>query len=55
MYLVLQGEVEGEVFNAFIIVDLHFGGVIVCLKVFDDIWEPDGQPVVPATNRTQTE
>lgn len=41
MYLVLQGKVEGEVFDAFIAVDLHFGGVLICLKVFDDIREPD--------------
>ncbi len=41
VYLVLQGEVEGEVFSAFIAVDLHFGGVVICLKVFDDIREPD--------------
>lgn len=41
VYLVLQSEVEVEVFSAFIIVDLHFGGIIICLKVFDDIREPD--------------
>ena len=49
VYLVLQSEVEGEVFNTFITVYLHFGGIIICLKVFDDIREPDWQTIIPAT------
>lgn len=48
VYLVFQGEVKGEVFYAFIVVDLHFGGVLICLKVFDDIREPNGQAIIPA-------
>lgn len=40
MDLVLQSEVEGEVFDAFVVVNLHSGGVVVCLKVLDDIREP---------------
>lgn len=51
VYLVFQGEVESEVFNAFIVVDLHFGGILICLKVFDDIREPNGQAIIPA-NKT---
>lgn len=39
--LVLQSKVECEVFRAFIGVDLHFRSIVVCLKVFDDIREPD--------------
>lgn len=53
VYLVLQGKVEGEVFGAFIAVDLHFGGVLICLKVFDDIGEPDWQAVIPAIRGMQ--
>lgn len=45
--LVLQGEIESEVFNAFIVMNLYSGGVLVSLKVLDDIWEPHRQPVVP--------
>lgn len=45
--LVLQSEVEGEVFNAFVRVNLHSGGVLIGLKVLDDIREPHRQPVVP--------
>lgn len=41
MYLVLQGEVKGYVFNAFIVVYLHFRGVLISLEVFDNIREPD--------------
>ena len=41
MNLVLQGEVEGEVFDAFIVVDLHFGGILICLEVFNNIRKPD--------------
>lgn len=51
VYLVLQGEVKSEVFNAFIVVDLHFGGILISLKVFDDIREPNGQAIIPA-NKT---
>ena len=45
--LVLQGEVEGEVFDAFAVVDLHSGGVLVGLKVLDDVREPHREPVEP--------
>lgn len=48
VYLVLQGEVKGEVFNAFIVVDLHLGGILICLEVFDDIREPHRQAIIPA-------
>lgn len=41
VYLVLKGEVEGEVFNAVTVVDLHFRGILICLKVFDDVRKPD--------------
>lgn len=41
VYLVFQGEVEGEVFNAFVVVGHHFRGILVCLKVLDDIGKPD--------------
>lgn len=47
MDLVLQGEVEGEVLDAFVVVDLHSGGVLVGLKVLDHIREPHGEPVEP--------
>ncbi len=47
MDLVLQGEVEGKVFNAFVVVNLHSGGVLVSLKVLDDIREPHREPVEP--------
>lgn len=46
--LVLQGEVEGEVLNAFAVVDLHPGGVLIGLEMFDDIGEPHRKPVEPA-------
>ncbi|TNN74268.1 hypothetical protein EYF80_015511 [Liparis tanakae] len=36
-----KGEVEGEVFDALVVVQLHFGRIVVCLEVFDDIREPD--------------
>lgn len=48
MDLVLQGEVEGEVVDALAVVNLHPGGVLVGLKVLDDIREPHGEPVEPA-------
>lgn len=48
MDLVLQGEVEGEVLDALVVVNLHPGGVLVGLQVLDDIWEPHGEPVEPA-------
>lgn len=48
MDLVLQGEVEGEVLDALAVVNLHPGGVLVGLKVLDDIREPHGEPVEPA-------
>lgn len=44
--LVLQSKVECEVFRAFIGVDLHFRSIVVCLKVFDDIREPDWQAII---------
>ena len=50
--LVLQGEVEGEVFDALVVVDLHSGGVVVGLEVLDDVREPDGEPVVPGRSNT---
>lgn len=53
VYLVLQGKVEGKVFNAFIVVDLHLRGILIGLKVFDDIREPDWQTIIPATTRMQ--
>lgn len=53
VYLVLQGEVEGEVFNLFIVVDLHFGGILICLKVFDDIREPNRQAIIPASEQNR--
>lgn len=49
--LVLQGEVEGEVLDAFAIVDLHPGGVLVGLKVLDDVREPNGESVEPEHNQ----
>lgn len=54
MYLVLQGEVKGEVFNALVVVDLHFGGILICLKVFDDIREPNRQAIIPADKTSAT-
>lgn len=48
MNLVLQSKVKGEAFNLLICVDLHFGGIFIFLKVFDDIREPDGQTIIPA-------
>lgn len=53
VYLVLQGKVEGKVFNAFVVVDLHLRGILIGLKVFDDIREPDRQAIIPATTRMQ--
>lgn len=50
--LVLQREVEGEVFYAFVVVNLHSGGVLIGLEVLDDIWEPHREPVEPG-NRNQ--
>lgn len=50
MYLVLQGEVEGKIFDPFVVVDLHLRGVLVGLEVLDDIREPDRQAVVPGAD-----
>lgn len=50
MYLVLQGEVEGEIFDPFVVVDLHLRGVLVGLEVLDDIREPDRQAVIPGAH-----
>lgn len=50
VYLVLQGEVEGKIFDPFVVVDLHLGGVLVGLEVLDDIREPDRQAVVPGAD-----
>lgn len=52
--LVLQGEVEGEVLDAFVAVGLHLGGIVVCLKMLDDVREPHRQAVVPASTHTDT-
>lgn len=52
--LVFQGEVESEVFNVLIVVNLHSGGVLIGLKVLDDIWEPHRQPVVPEHSTTRS-
>lgn len=48
--LVLQGEVEGEIFDPFVVVDLHLRGVLVGLEVLDDIREPDRQAVIPGAH-----
>lgn len=45
--LVLQREVEGDVFSAFVVVNLHSGGVLIGLEVLDDIREPHREPVEP--------
>lgn len=50
MYLVLQGEVEGKIFDAFIAVDLHLRGIFIRLEVFDDIREPDRQAIIPGVS-----
>lgn len=50
VYLVLQGEVEGKIFDPFAVVDLHLRGVLVGLEVLDDIREPDRQAVVPGAD-----
>lgn len=47
VYLVLQGEVEGEIFDPFVVVDLHLRGVLIGLEMLDDIREPDRQAVIP--------
>lgn len=49
MDLVLQCKVEGEVFNALVVMNLHSGGIFVSLEVFDDVREPHRQSVKPAT------
>lgn len=51
--LVLQREVEGEVFCAFVVVNLHSGGVLIGLEVLDDIWEPHREPIEPG-NRNKS-
>lgn len=51
VYLVLQGEVEGEVFNAVTVVDLHFRGILIRLKVFDDVRKPNWQTIIPANQK----
>lgn len=53
VYLVLQGEVEGEIFDPFVVVDLHLRGVLIGLEVLDDIREPDRQAVIPGAQRCQ--
>ena len=40
VYLVLQGEVKGEVFCMFVVVSLHSRGILIRLQVMDDIREP---------------
>lgn len=52
--LVLQGEVEGEVLDAFVAVGLHLGGIVVCLKMLDDVREPHRQAVVPGSTDTHS-
>lgn len=52
--LVLHGEIEGEVLDAFVAVGLHLGGIVVCLKMLDDVREPHRQAVVPASTHTDT-
>lgn len=47
MHLVLQREVESEVFDALVAVDLHHRCVLVRLKVFDDVGKPHRKAVVP--------
>lgn len=49
--LVLQSEVKGEAFNSLVVVDFHFGGIFICLEVLDDIREPDGQTIIPASTQ----
>ena len=53
MNLVLQSEVKGKAFNAFILVDLHFSGIFIRLQVLDDIREPDGQAIISAVTKAQ--
>lgn len=54
VYLVLQGEVEGEVLQALVAVDLHPGGVLVGLEVLDDVGEPHRESVVPVNQKRET-
>jgi hypothetical protein len=51
--LVLQGEVEGKVLGTFSVVDLHPGGILIRLEVFDDVREPHRQSIIPAHTRHQ--
>lgn len=53
MYLILQGEVEGRVFDPHVFVDLHLRGVLICLEVFDDIGEPYRQAIIPGARKSQ--
>lgn len=53
VYLVLQGEVEGKIFDAFIVVDLHLRGILIRLEVFDDIREPDRQAIIPGVRERE--
>lgn len=52
--LVLHGEIEGEVLDAFVAVGLHLGGIVVCLKMLDDVREPHRQAVVPGSTDTHS-
>lgn len=52
VYLVLQGEVQGKIFDALIVVNLHLGGILVRLEVFDDIREPDRQAIIPGVRES---
>lgn len=48
--LVFQGEVEGEILDALVVVNLDSGRVLVGLEVLDDVREPDGESVEPGHN-----
>lgn len=52
VYLVLQGEVKGNIFDAFIVVDLHLRGILIRLEVFNDIREPDRQAIIPGVRES---
>lgn len=54
MDLVLQREVEGKIFDAFVVVDLHLRGILIRLEVFDDIREPDRQAIIPGVRERES-
>lgn len=47
VHLVLQCKVEGEIFDALVVVDVHSRCVLVRLKVLYDIGKPHRKTVVP--------